>query len=256
MDNPTIVVPAGKKIYFASDFHLGSPSYTSSLEREKKIIRWLESARQDAHTIFILGDIFDFWFEYRHSIPKGYTRLLGTFASISDSGIPIKFFTGNHDMWMFDYFTKELGIPVYRKPVTFHINGLKLLIGHGDGLGPGDWQYKLIKKIFENRVLQWMFGWIHPNIGIPLANGLSKSSRDKNLKKDEVFHGDKEWLIRYCRDVEHNDHHDLYVFGHRHYPLDMNFTANSRYINTGDWINHFTYAQLEGNDMYLKTFEG
>ena len=135
-------------------------------------------------------------------------------------------------------------------------NDLRLLIGHGDGLGPGDWQYKLIKKIFENRVMQWMFSWIHPNLGVPLANSLSKTSRDKNLKKDRVFHGDKEWLIRYCRDIEQKDHHDIYIFGHRHYPLDMNFTANSRYINTGDWMNHFTYAVIDGNNIRLETFEG
>ena len=256
MDDPAILTPPGKKIYFASDFHLGSPTPEISLEREKKIIRWLNSAKEDAHSIYILGDIFDFWFEYRHTIPKGFARLLGAFADFRDSGIEIIFFTGNHDMWMFDYFPKEFGIPVYKKPISVYIDKKKFMIGHGDGLGPGDRKYKIIKKIFENKVSQWMFSWIHPNIGVPIANILSKNSRDKNLNKDLEFHGEKEWLIQHCRNIEQRDHHDYYIFGHRHFPIDTRFNEVSRYINLGDWMNHFTYAVWDKNEIRLEKFEG
>lgn len=135
-------LPPGKKVYFLSDFHLGAPDQVQSLAREKKIVAFLEEVRHDAATIFIVGDMFDFWYEYRKVVPKGYVRLLGKLAEITDSGIPIHFFVGNHDMWMTDYFQKELNIPVYFKPVPFEFSGKKFLVGHGDGLGPGDHGYK------------------------------------------------------------------------------------------------------------------
>jgi UDP-2,3-diacylglucosamine hydrolase len=256
MNSQNLVIPENKKVYFASDFHLGSPDFKISLDREKKIVRWLSSVKNDADTIFILGDIFDFWFEYRYSIPRGHSRLLGKFAELRDSGIEIIFFTGNHDMWMFDYFPKEFGIPVRRKPVSIKINNLYLHVGHGDGLGPGDRKYKIIKKIFENRISQWMFSWIHPDLGIPFANFLSKDSRGKNLKKDLEFLGEREWLLQYCREVERKEHHDIYIFGHRHMPLDLPLNEKSRYINLGDWMNHCTYAILNGNEIKLQKFEG
>ncbi len=255
MNPPAIVVTPGKNIYFASDFHLGSPDLEKSLVREKKVIRWLEHIRNDAHSIYILGDIFDFWFEYKQAVPKGYTRLLGTVSSLCDSGIEVIFFTGNHDLWMFDYLKKECGVTIYKKPISVWLNDMKIMIGHGDGLGPGDRQYKLVKKIFENKVLQWFFRWIHPDLGIPLADMLSRSSREKNRKKDSEFLGEKEWLIRYCRDIEQKDHHDLYIFGHRHFPVDMMLTESSRYINLGDWMDYFTFASIKNHEIKLEKFE-
>jgi UDP-2,3-diacylglucosamine hydrolase len=256
MKDQNLLIPANKKVYFASDFHLGSPDYVTSSQREKKIIRWLDSIKIDAAEIFILGDIFDFWFEYRFTVPRGHIRLLGKFAELSDAGIKITFFTGNHDMWMFNYFPKELGITVNRKPVSLKINNLSFHLGHGDGLGPGDRIYKILKKIFENRFSQWMFSWIHPNLGIPFANILSKDSRGKNLKKDAEFLGEREWLLLYCREVELKEHHDIYIFGHRHMPLDLSLNDKSRYINLGDWMNHCTYAILSVNEIKLQKFEG
>ena len=150
-------IPPSKKIYFLSDFHLGAPDYERSLVREKKVVQFLESIRQDASAIFIVGDIFDFWYEYKTVVPKGYTRLLGKLADITDSGIPIHLFVGNHDMWMSGYFEKELNIPVYHHPKTFQFNDKAFYIGHGDGLGPGDHGYKFIKKIFRNPVCHWLF---------------------------------------------------------------------------------------------------
>lgn len=246
----------GKKLFFASDFHLGVPDHQSSLQRERRIVAWLDSIRHEAHTIFLLGDIFDFWFEYRHAIPKGYIRLQGKLAELRDAGIPIIFFTGNHDMWMFDYFEKELGIPICREPEVLMVEKEKFLIGHGDGLGPGDKTYKFLKKIFNSRVCQWLFARIHPNTGIGIANYWSRNSRISNIKKEEKFQGDDgEFLLVYCREMEKNDHHDYYIFGHRHLPLDIQINESSRYVNLGEWVNFSTYAEYDGKTLALKSFQ-
>ncbi len=253
--NTTIQDLHNKKIYFASDFHLGVPDHETSRIREKKIVMWLDSIKHDAHSIYLLGDIFDFWFEYKHTIPKGYIRLQGKLAELRDSGIPIFFFTGNHDMWMFDYFPKELDIPVYRAPQLLQVANQRLLIGHGDGLGPGDNTYKFIKKFFNSRICQWLFARIHPNLGIYIANTWSRRSRISNLKREEKFESEeREFLWVYCRDMEKKEHHDFYIFGHRHLPLDLKVTASSRYINLGEWVHFNTYAVYDGTNVELRTF--
>lgn len=246
----------GKKVYFASDFHLGVPDAATSLAREKKIVRWLEMVRHDAAAILLLGDIFDFWFEYRHAIPKGYVRLQGKLAELTDAGLPVLFFTGNHDMWMFDYFPKELNIPIIREPMSTQIGGKSFYIGHGDGLGPGDHTYKLLKKVFDNKVCQWLFARIHPNTGIGIANMWSRRSRISNVKKDEAFFGEREWLVQYCTEVEQQQHHDYYIFGHRHLPLEMPIGEQAQYVNLGEWVNFYTYGVYDGEKLELKTFEG
>jgi UDP-2,3-diacylglucosamine hydrolase len=245
-------IPQGKNIYFLSDFHLGAPDPSSSLVREKKVVSFLESIRHDAAEIFILGDIFDFWYEYRKVVPKGYVRLLGKLAELTDAGIPVHVFVGNHDMWMSGYFEEELGIPVYHHPKTFIRNGKRFYIGHGDGLGPADHGYKFIKKIFRNPLCQWLFGQLHPTWGIGLANYFSRKSREKTGSSDEFFLGeDKEWLVIYSKEVLQKEHFDYFVFGHRHLPLDIWLAPDSRYINLGDWIRTFTYAVFDGQDMKL-----
>lgn len=252
---PAVPDLSGKKIFFASDFHLGVPDYESSLIREKTIIAWLDSIKAEAHSIYILGDIFDFWFEYKYTIPKGYIRLLGKLAELRDSGIPITFFTGNHDMWMFDYFPKELGIPVYRDPQLLKTGNHTMLIGHGDGLGPGDHTYKFLKKFFNSKICQWLFARIHPNLGIFIANTWSRKSRITNLKRDEKFEGEQgEYLWIYCSELEKKKHHDFYIFGHRHLPLDLRVTEESRYINLGEWVHFRTYGVYDGTNVELKTF--
>ncbi|CAA9471502.1 MAG: UDP-2,3-diacylglucosamine diphosphatase [uncultured Segetibacter sp.] len=249
-------IPAGKKIYFLSDFHLGSPDYDNSLQREKKIVGFLENIRNTAAAIFIVGDMFDFWFEYKHVTPKGHVRLLGKLADITDSNIPVHFFVGNHDMWMHDYFEKELNITVYYDPQTFEWNGKKFFIGHGDGLGPEDHGYKLIKAIFRNRTCQRLFGFLHPYIGIGLANFFSRSSRKKTGSSDEAFLGEeKEWLIIFSRQVLAKEHYDYFIFGHRHLPMDIKLTDHSHYINLGDWIKYFTYAEFDGYKTQLKKLD-
>jgi UDP-2,3-diacylglucosamine hydrolase len=251
------VIPDDKKIYFLSDFHLGAPDHESSLIREKKVVAFFESIKHDASHIFIVGDIFDFWYEYKKVVPKGYTRLLGKLAELTDSGIPVHIFVGNHDMWMSGYFEKELNIPVYFEPKIFEWNNKKFYIAHGDGLGPGDHGYKFIKKIFRNKFCQWLFGQLHPTFGIGLANYFSRKSRVKTGTADEIFLGeDKEWLIIYARQLLAKDHFDYFIFGHRHYPLDYKLNDSSRYINLGDWIRNFTYATFDGKDAELKKWEG
>lgn len=257
MKTVNIHLPAQKKIYFASDFHLGVPDRLTSLEREKKIIRWLDQVKEDAHSIYLLGDIFDFWFEYKHTVPKGYTRLLGKLAELTDKGIPIFFFTGNHDMWMFEYFPTELNIPILREPIQLKMGNHKLVVGHGDGLGPGDASYKILKKFFNSKICQWLFARIHPNLGISIAKYWSRNSRITNMKKEEKFMGEEnEFLLVYCREIEKVQHHDFYVFGHRHLPLDLPIGNESRYINLGEWVHFCTYASYDGISVELKTFEG
>lgn len=251
-------IAAGKKIYFLSDFHLGVPDSASSLEREKKIVRFLDTAQLDAAEIFIVGDLFDFWYEYKTVVPKGYVRILGKMAEITDSGIPIHFFVGNHDMWMRDYFQKELNIPVYFEPVTFDFNGKKFLVGHGDGLGPGDHGYKFLKKVFRNPVCQWLFGVLPPNIGVGVANYFSRKSRAKAMAahKDEQFLGeDKEWLIIHCKEVLQKEHYNYFVFGHRHLPINFNLPQSSLYINLGDWLQYSSYAVFDGANLELKYYK-
>lgn len=246
-------IPAGKKVYFLSDFHLGVPNHASSLEREKRIVSFLEQSRKDAAMIFVVGDLFDFWFEYRTVVPKGYVRILGKLAELTDSGIPIHFFVGNHDMWMSGYFEKELNIPVFFENQTYVFNDKTFLIGHGDGLGPGDYGYKFIKKIFRNPICKFLFGLLPPYFGISLANYLSKGSRTITGSSDEQFLGEeKEWLVVYCKEQLQQLHFDYFIFGHRHLPIDVKLNEKSRYINLGDWIRYNSYGEFDGSELYLK----
>jgi UDP-2,3-diacylglucosamine hydrolase len=250
-------VPPGKNIYFLSDFHLGAPNAQSSLERERRIVAFLESIRHTAHMIFLVGDLFDFWYEYRKVVPKGYVRLLGKIAELSDAGISIHCFVGNHDMWMKQYFLDELNVPVYYEPKEFEIGGKSFLIGHGDGLGPGDHGYKALKKVFRNPACQWMFGLLPPYFGVGLANYFSHKSRVATGSSEENFLGeDKEWLLIYSREVLKEKHFDYFVFGHRHLPIDFRLSDSSRYINLGEWMNFNTYAVFDGTELKLESFTG
>jgi len=248
----SIPLPEGKKVYFASDFHLGAPNPAASREREKRIVRWLDSISRDAEHIFLVGDVFDFWFEYKEVIPKGYTRLLGKLAEIRDKGIGVTVFIGNHDMWMDGYFEEELDIPVHYEPKTYDIGGKRFYIGHGDGLGPGDHGYKMLKKVFRNPVCRWLFSLIHPSWGIGLANYFSRKSRAATGGELEKFLGEEnEWLAIYSKEILTQAHFDYFIYGHRHLPLDLQVGADSRYINLGDWLNYFTYAVFDGTTTSL-----
>ena len=242
------------KIYFASDLHLGVPNREKSLVREKLFVQWLDEIKSDAEAIYLVGDIFDFWFEYKKAVPKGYVRLLGKLAEISDSGIPIHIFTGNHDMWLFDYLEDEINAHIYREPIEVSLKGKRFFIGHGDGLGPGDNGYKLIKKIFKNKLCQWLFERIHPNLGISIAQYWSKKSRIANGEKDESYHGEKEWLTQFCKEKMKTIEVDYFIFGHRHLPLEVDLGNNMTYINLGEWVNYNSYAVFDGKKLELKRY--
>lgn len=249
-------IPKGKKIFFASDNHLGAPTREASLPREKKFVRWLRSIEKEAAAIILLGDLFDFWFEYKRVVPKGFTRTLGSLAFLADSGIPIYYFVGNHDLWMRGYFEEELGIPVFHKPQVFELGSKCFFIGHGDGLGPGDKGFKRMKKVFTNRLAQGMFRLLHPDIGVRLAQYFSVKNRLISGDEDVKFLGeDKEWLVQYAHRKLEQAHYDYFVFGHRHLPMDIRLNENSRYLNLGDWISYFSYGVFDGETMKLEYFE-
>jgi UDP-2,3-diacylglucosamine hydrolase len=244
-------MPAGNKIYFASDFHLGVPDYASSREREDKVVAWLDMAKMDAAEIYLMGDIFDFWFEYDKVIPKGFVRLQGKIAELTDAGIQVTLFKGNHDMWMFTYFQQELGVNLVSDELVITRGGKQFFLHHGDGLGPGDAKYKILKRFFRSRFCQWLFARLHPNLGMGLANYWSRNSRMANVKKEQFESEDKEWLVQYCREVLQKQHYDYFIFGHRHLPLDIQLNAKSRYVNLGEWMNYSSYAVFDGEDLLL-----
>ena len=251
-----IELPKGKKVYFSSDNHLGAPTMKESRLRELKFVNWLDSIKADAGVIFLMGDLFDFWFEYKTVIPKGFTRTLGKLAELSDSGISIFYFVGNHDLWMNGYFEEELNIPVYHKPQQYNINGTSFFIGHGDGLGPEDKGYKRMKKVFTNPVAKWFFRWLHPDIGVRLAQYFSVKNKMISGDDDAKYLGDdKEWLVQYAHRKLENDHYNHFIFGHRHLPLEIELNDTSKYTNLGDWVNFYTYAVFDGEELSLKEFK-
>lgn len=251
-----INIPNGKKVYFASDNHLGAPNHEASLPREKKFVAWLDHVKEDAAAIYLMGDLFDFWFEYKKVVPKGFTRTLGKLAELSDSGIAITYFVGNHDLWMNGYFEEELNIPVFHKPQHLEINGTSFFIGHGDGLGPGDKGFKRMKKVFTNPFCKWLFRWLHPDLGVRLGQYMSVSNKLISGDEDANFLGEEnEWLVQYCKRKLEAQHYDYFVFGHRHLPLEIPLNDKSTYFNLGDWINYYTYAVFDGEKLSLENLK-
>lgn len=243
------------KIYFASDLHLGTPDPASSRKREQHFVRWLDTIKSDAAELYLVGDVFDFWFEYKKAVPKGYVRILGKLAELSDMGIPIHYFVGNHDLWQRDYFKEEIGAQIYHDPIRRKLFGKHFFIGHGDGLGPGDHGYKFLKKVFRNRFMQWCFHRLHPNFGIGLADYFSRASRKKTGHKDAIDFGEKEYLMVFSRDtLRETPEIDYFVFGHRHLPKVTALEDEKYYINLGDWIGHFTYLEVENGRVELMHF--
>ena len=242
-------------IYFASDLHLGTPDHASSLVREKHFVRWLDHIKADCMELYLVGDVFDFWFEYKKAVPKGYVRLMGKLAELSDAGIPIHYFVGNHDLWQKAYFTEQFGAHIYMDPIRRELFGKEFFIGHGDGLGPGDHGYKALKKFFRSPIMQWFFHRLHPNFGIGLADYFSKTSRKKTGHKDAVDYGENEFLLIFCREeLQKHPEIDYFVFGHRHLPKDIELASGKYYYNLGDWITHFTYLTVDAEGVALRRF--
>ena len=236
------------KIYFASDFHLGAPNIEDSHKRERKIVNWLDEVKVDAYKIYLIGDIFDFWFEYKKVIPKGFTRILGKLAELCDEGIKIYLFTGNHDMWVKNYFTKEIGINTIHENSIINEQGMKLFIAHGDGLGNGDYFYKFLKIIFKSKFCVWLFSRLHPNFSFAIAHMWSKKSRDNNsLNNNDI-------LIQFCKNQQKINPVDYYILGHNHNPEKIKLDSKCTYINTGDWLSHFSYAILFDGKIELKKY--
>ncbi len=240
------------KTIFFSDVHLGIDAAYPSRVREQMLVNWLQTHCSDASALYIVGDLFDFWHEYRMVVPKGFTRLLGQLAHMRDQGIDIHFFTGNHDLWVKDYFQEELGLIVHTKPIQVSIGRHDFFIGHGDGLGPADRGYKLMKKVFTNPICQWAFRWLHPDLGIRLALACSRRSRGSLPEREFRWNGEKnEWLALYCqRKISQGITPDFFVFGHRHLAVDWQLNeTESRYINLGDWMYHFTWVEYDGQQL-------
>jgi len=244
----------GKKIYFASDVHLGAAGIKDKRAHEKRFVNWLDSIKDTAGEIYLMGDIFDFWFEYKRVVPRGYTRLLGKLSELTDQGIPVHFFCGNHDLWAFDYLSSECGVKLYHHPVVKRIGGKTFYLAHGDGLGSYDQKYNLLKILFTSRFMQWCFARLHPNFGIGWATSWSTSSRKKNMKYGgpDYLGDDKEWLVLHAKDEIKKNHIDYFVFGHRHLVKVVEVAPNSHVFHLGDWIQHFSYAEFDGETLELK----
>ncbi len=237
---------SGRKLYFVSDVHLGYPDENSSREREKKFVDWLEKIAPHAGALFLVGDIFDFWFDWRRSVPRNYTRTLGTLARMADRGVRIFYFYGNHDMWMRDYFEKEIGMEMVPDAAEVLWAGKRIFVAHGDGMGPGDRGYKILKKIFRSPLSQWLYRQLHPDWGIALASFFSRWSRRSGNKMTTRFKGpEKEFLIQYALKVLEKEHFDYFIFGHRHHVVEYALNDRSVYYNLGDWLEHFSWLEMQ-----------
>lgn len=246
-----------KKVYFLSDAHLGSKFHVNPTDTERKLCRFLDFAKQDAHSIYLVGDIFDYWFEYKKVVPRGFTRVLGKLAEITDSGIDVHFFIGNHDIWLTDYLQNECGLIIHHAPIIATINGKHLFIAHGDGLGDDSLSFKILRKIFHSKVLRFFFAGIHPRWTVALAHAWSSHSRESGAIADFLGE-DKEFLIKFAKEkVKKQPDIDYFIFGHRHIVLDFKLNDKTHVIHLGDWISHFSYAVLdEDGDVRLEKFEG
>lgn len=242
----SIIIPSGKHVYCLSDMHLGFPDAKDSRTREAALIEWIRSVESDVSDMFLLGDIFDFWFEYKQVVPKGFIRILGALAELADRGVRLHIFVGNHDLWMKDYFTDELGASIYVEPTEFEFQfaekTTRVCMGHGDGMGPGDYGYKILKKVFVNPVAQFLFSWLHPDLGVRLAHAWSGTRKSSAIKSGEVpFNPETDYILRAVRDRYAEDERnkrsiEAYVFGHRHHPIDFQLGNGVRYFNLGDWF--------------------
>jgi len=247
-----------KKIYFVSDSHFGVPSREESLKRERRFIDWLNTVRSDMQELYIMGDLFEFWFEYKTVVQKGHVRLLGKLAEITDAGIPIYFFRGNHDVWAFNYLAEELNFKIYPDTLVTEINGKTFFLGHGDGLGKGDNGYKFLKKVFRNRVNQWLFRWLHPDVGTGMGLYWSNQSRvaNENSGIEAVNDLGIERLKGFCEQkLKEQPEIDYFIFGHIHRPQVVDINGKAKYFSVGDWIRHFSYLVFDGEKLEHKYFK-
>lgn len=242
------------KIYFISDVHLGAPALRNNRERELLFARWLDEIKYDVDELYLMGDIFDFWYEYKKVVPRGFTRIMGRIADLTDRGIPVHFFTGNHDLWVYDYLPAELGVILHRNEIIKEIGGRKFFLAHGDGLDASDSGYKFLKRIFTNRALQWMFSRIHPNGAMAFGHRWSKSSSKAKLKHEDSFSVKNDGMYKYAKGVLENESIDFFIFGHRHLMVDVQMKEKARFILLGDWVKNFSYGVFDGETFELKKY--
>jgi UDP-2,3-diacylglucosamine hydrolase len=242
------------KIYFVSDVHLGAPALSNNQEREMRFARWLDSINDDVQELFLMGDIFDFWWEYKKVVPRGFTRILGRIANLTDRGIPVHFFTGNHDLWVFDYLPSELGVIVHKNEIIMQFGDKKFFLAHGDGFDADDIGYLRLKKIFTNKKLQWLYSRLHPNFALHIAHKWSKSSRIAKLDREEEFNVNNEGMYKFAQSFLKQESIDYFIFGHRHQMVNIQLSENSRFVLLGDWIKNFSYGVFDGEKFELKRF--
>ncbi len=248
-------MPVKGKIYFVSDVHLGAPALKNNRERELRFARWLDSIENDVSALFLLGDIFDFWYEYKKVAPRGFSRILSRIAGLTDRGIPVHFFTGNHDVWVFDYLPGETGVILHRKEFITEINGKKFFLAHGDGFDPDDKGYLFLKKIFVNKTLQWLFSRLHPNFAFYIAHKWSKSSRLGKMDEKEEFKVKNEGMYKFAANYLQKEYVDYFIFGHRHQMVNEKIDSKTNFILLGDWINYNSFGVFDGEKFELKIFK-
>ncbi len=246
-----------KNIYFLSDAHLGSWAIDHARTQERRLVRFLDSIKTKAAAVYFLGDMFDFWDEFRYVVPKGYTRFLGKVSELTDMGVEVHFFTGNHDIWTYGYLEQECGMTVHTRPVTTEIYDKVFYLAHGDGLGDPDAKFRFLRRIFHSRTCQILFNALHPRWSMWLGLTWAKHSRLKRADgKEPPYMGeDKEYLVRYAREYMqgHRDI-DYFLFGHRHIELDLALSRKTRMMILGDWITQFTYAVFDGEHLFLEEY--
>lgn len=242
------------KIYFVSDVHLGAPALSNNHERELRFARWLDSINTDVEALYLMGDIFDFWWEYKKVVPRGFTRILGRIASLTDRGIPVYFFPGNHDLWVFDYLPSELGVVVHHQEIVKEIGGKRFFLAHGDGLDAADVGYNRLKKIFTNKKLQWLYSRLHPNFALNIAHKWSKSSRTAKFEKEDEFNVNVDGIYKFAESFLKKEQIDYFIFGHRHKMVYYPMNESTSFVLLGDWIKNFSYGVFDGDKFELKTY--
>ena len=243
--------------YFASDMHLGSGSAAESRARELALVEWLDRVAPTADGIYLVGDVFDFWYEFKLVVPKGYTRFLGKISELTDMGVEVHFFIGNHDIWCGDYLEKECGVIIHRKPMTCEIYGKEFYLAHGDGLGDRDWKFKALRAMFHSKTLQRLFSMLHPRWSIDFGMEWAKHSRlkRKDGKEPEYMGEHEEPLVLYTKDyLKTHPNINFFIYGHRHIMLDLMLSHSSRIMILGDWIHEFSYAVFDGESMFLEQY--
>ena len=246
-----------KKVYFLCDAHLGSWAMQHRRTQERRLVRFLDSIKEKASAVYLLGDMFDFWYEYKFVVPKGYTRFLGKISELTDMGVEVHYFTGNHDIWAYNYLERECGVIIHRSPITVELGDKVFFLAHGDGLGDPDKSFKLIRAVFHSKFCQRLFSSLHPRWGMWFGLTWAKHSRMKRADgKEPPYMGeDKEYLVRYAKEYqqEHPDI-DYYMFGHRHIELDLMLSKKTRMMILGDWLWQFTYAVFDGEHLFMENY--